>query len=141
MIAPDSSVLVAGFVAGHQFHEVSMSALAEVKECGNLISHTITETFSVLSAPGRIYRAEPGAIVAYLDQFLGEEGPIPVPPAAYREALDILTESGRPGGAVYDALIALAARDAEATLVSLDARATPTYEACSADVRLITEAT
>jgi predicted nucleic acid-binding protein len=137
LIAPDSSVLIAGFVAGHRFHEATLPSLAEVAARGGLIAHTIAETYSVLSAPGGIYRAEPRAVLDYLAQFLGEGSPIPVLPAAYREAIDLLAGNGRPGGAVYDALIALAARDAEVTLVSLDTRAAPTYELCGVDAKLL----
>lgn len=137
MIAPDSSVLVAGFVPSHRFHEAAVPALAEVKERGGLIAHTIAEAYSVLSAPGGIYRAEARAVASYLDQFLEERLPIPVPAAAYREALELLVEAKRPGGAIYDALIALAAREAKLTLATLDARAAPTYELCRVDTRLL----
>jgi predicted nucleic acid-binding protein len=137
VIAPDSSVLIAGFVSSHRFHKAAVPPLAEVVARGSLIAHTIAETYSVLSTPGGIYRAEPRAVVDYLDQFLGEDSPIPVLPAAYREALGLLASNGRPGGAIYDALIALAARDAKVTLVSLDGRAAPTYELCGVDAQLL----
>lgn len=104
---------------------------------GSLIAHTIAETYSVLSGPTGIYRVEPRAVVEYLDQFLGGELPIPVMPQAYRKALDLLASNNRPGGAVYDALIALAAHDAKVTLVSLDRRAAPIYELCGADTRFL----
>jgi toxin FitB len=138
-IAPDSSVLIAGFVSSHRFHQAVLPALAEVAERGALIAHTIAEAYSVLSAPGGVYRAQPRAVLDYLDQFLGEDAPIPVLPAAYREALDLLVANGRAGGAVYDALIGLAARDAALTLASLDARAQPVYELCGTDVRLLAD--
>jgi predicted nucleic acid-binding protein len=137
VIAPDSSVLIAGFVSSHRFHEAALPSLAEVAARGSLIAHTIAETYSVLSTPGGIYRADPRPVVEYLDQFLGGGSPIPVLPAAHLEAIDLLATNGRPGGAVYDALIALAARDAELTLVSLDRRAAPTYELCGADAQLL----
>jgi len=136
--APDTSVLVAGFVSSHRFHRDVLPSLAKVREHGNLIAHTIAETYSVLTAPGGVYRAEPGAAVAYLDQFVETE-PIPIRPSAYRRALDLLAAAARPGGAVYDALIGLAARDAGATLLSLDGRAQPVYELCGADVRLLAD--
>ena len=139
MIVPDSSVLVAGFVASHRFHAVALPSLVKVKEDGNLIAHTLAETYSVLSAPGGIYRAEPRAVVEYLEQFLGSGLPLAVSPGAYREALGLLADNGHSGGAVYDALIALAARDARATLVSLDRRAAPVYALCEADTRLLAE--
>lgn len=136
MIAPDTSVLVAGFVPNHEFHEAAEIALAEVRGAGRLIAHTMAETFSVLTAPGGIYRVEPGAIVGYLNQFL-EEPPIQPRPVAYREALDLLADHGRGGGAVYDALIALAAREAKADLLSLDRRARSTYELCGVEARIL----
>ncbi|MGA8744759.1 MAG: PIN domain-containing protein [Solirubrobacterales bacterium] len=135
--APDSSVLIAGFVSSHQFHQAVLPSLADVLARGNLIAHTVAETYAVLSAPGGIYRSEPRTVLHYLQQFLGAEAPIPIPSSAYRRALDLLVDNGRPGGAIYDALIALAALDANATLVSLDRRAAPTYELCGADVRFL----
>ena len=136
MIVPDSSVLVAGFVPDHRSHVVAVSALAEVREDGCLIAHTTAETFSVLSAPAGVYRAQSGAVVAYLEQFLGGSPPIQPRPEAYREALELLSDRGRAGGAIYDALIALAARDASAELVSLDRRARAIYELCGVEARL-----
>lgn len=137
MIAPDSSVLVAGFVTGHRFHGAAVSALAEVRSGGCLVAHTMAETYAVLSAPGGVYRVEPGAVVAYLDQFVERTSPIQPQPDAYGEALDLLAGEGRVGGAIYDALIALAARDAGATLVSLDRRAERIYELCGVEARLL----
>jgi hypothetical protein len=58
-------------------------------------------------------------------------------PVAYREMLESAARSGVLGGAVYDALVALTAREAGTTLVSLDRRAVPTYRAVGADHSLI----
>jgi predicted nucleic acid-binding protein len=135
MIVPDTSVLVAGFVPDHRFHEVAESALIEVRAEGRLIAHTIAETFSVLSAANGVYRVEPGAVVAYLDQLLDGSSPVQPHPGAYRKALGLLADRGRVGGTIYDALIAFAARDAGATLVSLDRRAERTYELCGIEAR------
>lgn len=111
-------------------------ALAEVRAEGCLVAHTMAETYAVLSSPSGPYRIEPGAALPYLDQFL-DRAPVQPRPGAYREALDLLARRNRAGGAVYDALIALAARDAEATLVSLDRRAERTYAACGVQARLL----
>ena len=43
-------------------------------------------------------------------------------------------QSRRPGGPAHDALIAFTAVEHQATLLSLDHRATPTYEAVGATV-------
>lgn len=44
---------------------------------------------------------------------------------------------GVAGGATYDGLVALAAREHEAVLVTRDARARPTYEALGVPVEVI----
>jgi predicted nucleic acid-binding protein len=137
MISPDTSVLVAGFVPSHQFHEVATATLAEVRGGGRLIAHTTAETYAVLSAPTGVYRAESSAVLAYLDQFLDGSPPIQPRLTAYREALRLLAKASRGGGAIYDALIALAARDARSTLVSLDRRAERIYELCGIEARLL----
>jgi predicted nucleic acid-binding protein len=138
MIVPDTSVLVAGFVADHRFHGVAELALVEVRTEGRLIAHTTAETYSVLSAPSGVYRVEPSAVVAYLDELFAGSAPIQPRSGAYREALELLSGYGRGGGAIYDALIALAARDANATLVSLDRRAERIYALCGIETTFLT---
>ncbi|HEU4393793.1 MAG TPA: PIN domain-containing protein [Solirubrobacterales bacterium] len=140
MIAPDSSVLVAGFDPRHSFHPEAVSALVDIKANGRLMAHTMAETYAVLSSPSGPFRVEPGAVVAYLDQFLERGEPIQPRPRSYREALGLLDGRHRAGGAIYDALIALAARDAGVTLVSLDRRAERTYAACGVEARMLTVA-
>jgi predicted nucleic acid-binding protein len=140
MIVPDSSVLVAGFVVEHHFHDAAAAAVAEVRAGGRLVAHTMAEAYAVLSAPGGVYRAEPGVAVAYLDEFLEGSVPIQPRPDTYREVLEILSSNRRGGASVYDALIALTARDANATLISLDRRARSTYELCGVEVRFLDEA-
>jgi toxin FitB len=133
---PDTSLLVAGFVPGHRFHDAAAVALAEVRADGCLVAHTMAETYAVLSGPSGPYRVAPGAVVAYVRQFL-DRAPIQPQPGTYREALGLLADRNHAGGAIYDALIALAARDAGATLVSLDRRAERTYAACGVEARLL----
>jgi toxin FitB len=137
MIAPDTSVLVAGFHPAHPNHAAAVPTLVEVKASGRLVAHTMAETYAVLSSPRGPFRFEPQAVVAYLDQFLEGSDPIQHLPGVYREALGMLGARNQPGAAVYDALIALAARDADVTLASLDRRAEHIYAACGVDVRML----
>lgn len=139
MIAPDTSVLVAGFHPGHPHHAAAVPALVEVKASGQLVAHTMAEAYSVLSSPSGPFRSEPDVVVAYLEQFLEGSDPIPHRSGSYREALGLLGARNQPGAAVFDALIALAARDADVTLVSLDRRAERTYAACGVEVRLLAD--
>lgn len=135
MTAPDTSVLVAGFDSSHLFHEEAQEALGEVRRHGRLIAHTIAETFAVLTAAGP-YGLAGATVLAYLDRFLDRE-PIGLRPTAYVRALANFADGDVVGGAVYDALIAVAARDGEATLVSLDRRAASTYRRCRAPFELL----
>lgn len=137
MIAPDTSVIVAGFDPHHRFHAEAVPALIEVKASGRLVAHTMAESYAVLCSPGGPFRFEPEPVVAYLDQFLERSDPIQPRIGSYREALDLLAARKRAGGAVYDALIALAARDAGIALVSLDRRAVRTYAACGVEARML----
>ncbi len=132
-------MLVAGFVVEHPAHASADFAVAEVKESGTLVAHTMAEAYSVLSSPGGAYRVAPDLVVEYLDELL--DGSVPIQPQrrAYREALGLLAGDGRGGASVYDALIAMAARDADATLISLDRRARPTYELCGVEARFLDE--
>lgn len=137
MITPDSSVLVAGFLADHRFHERAESALVEAGDDRCFVAHTMAESYAVLSAPGFVFRVEPAAVVSYWDELLDGSAPIQPGPGAYREAIGLLADAARGGASIHDALIALAARDADATLISLDRRAKPIYELCGADVRFL----
>lgn len=139
MIVPDSSVLVAGYVADHDFYDGAKAAVLEVRAKGGLVAHTLAETYAVLSAPAGVYRVKPEAVLEYLQTLLGDSTPIQPRAASYVEALEDLVRRGRGGAPVYDALIALTARDAGATLISLDRRARPTYELCGVDVRFLDE--
>lgn len=139
MIVPDTSVLIAGFMPDHPFCGVAEAALTEVREDGRLVAHTMAETYAVLSGPADVFRVEPSVVMAYLDELLDGSVPIQPRPEAYREALESLSGSGRGGASVYDALIALTARDAAATLLSLDRRAKPIYELCGVESRFLDE--
>jgi len=133
--APDTSVLVAGFDSTHPFHEPAQQTLAEVRRSGRLIAHTLAETFAVLTAAGP-YGFRPAPVVTYLGAFLDRD-PIALGPAAYARAVVEIGRFGVLGGAIYDALIALAAQEGGALLVSLDRRASATYRRCEADFELI----
>ena len=66
-----------------------------------------------------------------------DETPFALSARGYRDMLRGAQESGIVGGAVYDALVAVTAREAGATLVSLDHRAARTYRAVAVEHRLL----
>ena len=136
MTTPDTSVLVAGADPRHPFFAVAAEALARVRSEGVLVAHTIAETYAVLT--GSAYGLAPSRVEEYLAQFLRRR-PIGVSPAGYVAALHNLCVAGVFGAAVYDGLIALGARGAGVTLVSLDRRAAPTYRRCDTGFDLLTD--
>lgn len=134
MIAPDTSVLIAGSDPTHVHFTQASAGLAEVRRDGVLIAHTLAETFAVLTAAA--YRRAPPRVCEYLAQFL-DRPPAGLRPERYPEAIAALAAAGVTGGAVYDGLIALAARDAGAVLVSLDRRAAAIYARCGLEHRIL----
>ena len=63
------------------------------------------------------------------------DGPRPPRVDEQRGLVRTLARAGRIGGAVYDALVALTARVAGATLVTADRRAMAVYELVGVEVR------
>jgi predicted nucleic acid-binding protein len=59
--------------------------------------------------------------------------------AAFKSVHRVLASAGIAGGAVYDALVGLAAHEHGFTLVTRDARARSTYEAVGAQVALLVD--
>lgn len=138
LFAPDSSVLIAGYDLEHVFHDEAEPALAVVRRTGVLIAHTIAESFAVLTAGP--YAADPSVVLAYLGQF--QANPVAgIRPEGYPAALQELAVAGVSGGALYDGLIAIGARQVGAVLISLDRRAAGTYERCGAPSRQLVAGT
>jgi predicted nucleic acid-binding protein len=91
-----------------------------------LSGHALAETYSVLTRlPGDV-RLAPGDAARLLDERFVE--PLLLGPAVARHVPGVLGRLGIAGGAVYDALVALAAAEHGADLATRDARAKATYE-------------
>lgn len=134
MTVPDTSVLVAGADPAHPFFDQAADALAGVRARGRLVAHTMAETYSVLSSAA--YDRPNAWVIEYLTQFLQRQ-PLGVAPRSYPARMRELAEAGIRGGGTYDGLIAMAARDAGASLASLDRRAARTYERCGVEFELL----
>jgi predicted nucleic acid-binding protein len=129
-LAVDTSVAVPLLVRTHRDHRavVQWWQGREIALCG----HAAVETYSVLTRlPGDLRLAPADAARLIAERFvaslvLGETATGRLPETFSRH--DIA------GGAVYDALVALAAVEHRAHLATRDARATPTYVALGAEV-------
>ena len=128
-------MLVPGAIPEHEYFELASAELAEVRRRGRLIAHTYAECASVLTRTG--WRT-PAEAIGYLGQFL-REPPAGIAPERYPAAIEELADLGIAGGALYDGLIAFAAREAGGELISLDARAASRYERCGVSFRLISK--
>ncbi len=123
-LAVDTSVAVPLLVATHTAHGAVVRWLAgrSVALCG----HALPETYSVLTRlPGNLRLAPADAA-----RLLGErfEPALLLGARTARRLPAVLSRLGVAGGAVYDALVALAAAEHGAALATRDARAKDTYE-------------
>jgi predicted nucleic acid-binding protein len=133
VIAADTSVAVAAFASWHESHERARAAL---RDGAALVAHCALETYSVLTRLPPPHRA-PRQLV---HEFLSAQFPDPhlvLAPEEQRRLTARLVDLQIDGGAVYDALVALTAASAGATLVSCDRRARATYERCGVSTRLV----
>ena len=124
MTAVDTSVVVAAFASWHEAHAAAATALARRPR---IPAHVLVEAFSVLTRLPPPHRA-PAPLVA---AFLGErfpDAPLTLPVRRYRDLLKSVTDAGVTGGAIYDALIGMTAREAGATLLTRDTRASLIYD-------------
>ncbi|HZV75464.1 MAG TPA: PIN domain-containing protein [Conexibacter sp.] len=129
-LALDTSVAVPLLVRTHRAHE-AVVRWWDGREI-TLSGHAVAETYSVLTRlPGDLRVAPADAARLLRARFVAQ---LHLRPKTARRLLEILSERGIAGGAVYDALVALAAVEHDAALATRDARATATYEAIGARV-------
>lgn len=123
-LALDTSVAIPLLVATHRAH-------AAVGRWWNgrevvLSGHAVAETYSVLTRlPGDL-RLAPTDAARLLGERFGE--PLLLGPDVAARLPQVLAALGIAGGAVYDALVALAALEHGAELATRDARAKATYD-------------
>ena len=132
-IAVDTSVAVPLLVRSHQHH-------ADVVRWWNgqelaLSGHALAETYSVLTRlPGDARLAADDAARLLDARFAA---PLVLSADAAQKEHRRLSRLGIAGGAVYDALVALAAEENGTALATRDARARGTYDAVGVAVILV----
>lgn len=129
-LALDTSVAVPLLVTTHVDHSAVTRWWANRPIA--LAGHALAETYSVLTRlPGDIRMSGDDAARLLADRFAP---PLLVSARTARRLPEILARAGIEGGAVYDALVALAAVEHGAALATRDARARNTYERLGASV-------
>ncbi len=131
--AVDTSVAVPLLVASHAAHE-AVRDWARGRRL-HLSGHALPETYAVLTRlPGDARMSCADATALIDDRFFGT---LTLPADAAADVHRYLARLGIAGGAVYDGLVALAARENDAVLVTRDARARATYEAVGTSVEIL----
>jgi len=126
----DTSVAVPLLVRTHRAH-AEVSTWWDGREVA-LSGHALAETYSVLTRlPGDLRVAPADAARLIRERFVD---PLLLGPKAGTRLAEVLSDLGIAGGAVYDAISALAAIEHGADLATRDLRAKATYEAVGARV-------
>ncbi|MGQ0624904.1 MAG: type II toxin-antitoxin system VapC family toxin [Sporichthyaceae bacterium] len=134
LIGVDSSVAVPLLMSSHVAHRAVRRWWAGRPLA--LSGHALAETYSVLTRlPGDARHAPGDAAHLIAARF---ESPLLLPAKAARSLPAVLARLGIAGGAVYDAMIALAAKENEAELATRDERARSTYDAVGVRVIVVT---
>lgn len=132
-LAVDTSVAVPLLVASHEHHR-AVAGWA----CGRALSlsgHALAETYSVLTRLPGGARVAPADAVLLIDENFDDV--LVLSARAARRAHRELAGMGLAGGATYDGLVALAAREHDALLVTRDERARATYETVGVAVEVL----
>jgi len=133
VIVVDTSVAVAAFASWHERHEAALEAMAPE---ARLVGQVALETYAVLTRLPPPHRSAARLVVEFLMGSFNH--PMLVLPARQQaRLLATCSQAGIAGGAVYDAVVAATAVHAGETLVTLDRRAMPTYQAFGGRVILI----
>ncbi len=123
-LALDTSAAVPLLVQTHSAHLAVVRWRADRDVA--LSGHAIAETYSVLTRlPGDVRVAPADAARLLKERFAP---PLLLGPQTAEALPDVLARLNIAGGAVYDALVALAALEHGAELATRDARAKDTYE-------------
>jgi toxin FitB len=133
-VAVDTSVAVPLLVRSHHDHA------AVVRWWGGqeitLSGHALVETYSVLTRLPGDARLTPADAARLLTARF--PSPLVLSRSRARKLPGTLSRLGIAGGAAYDALVALAAKEHGAALATRDSRARGTYEAVGVQVIIVT---
>ena len=132
-LALDTSVAVPLLIQTHDAHAslVEWWGGREIALCG----HSAAETYSILTRlPADLRLAPSDAARLMRDRF---EAPLLLSADVSARLPDVLGALAIAGGAVYDAMIGLAAAEHRVELVTRDVRARATYEAVGARLLVV----
>jgi len=129
----DASAAIALLVEDHEAHGATLETLRGRRL--RLAGHAWFETYSVLTRLPPGLRRAPADVLRLLAHNFGAS--VFLEAAEQASLGPELARLGISGGAAYDALVGAAARRRGRGLVTVDARARPTYEALDVQVEVI----
>ena len=132
-VAVDTSVAIPLLVRSHHDH-AAVARWWNGQELA-LSGHALAETYSVLTRLPGDARLEPADAARLLDARFS--APLVLSSSCSRKVPETLSNLGIAGWAVYDALVALAAKAHGAPLATRDARARGTYDAVGVKVIVV----
>lgn len=132
LLTADTS-LVVPFLS--QWHPAHAQAVAALKPVLRLPGHVLVEVVSSMTRLPRSRVSPEVASRVVLEAFPG--APLTLQPEEYRSFVRELGQASLAGGAIYDALVAAAARAGGARLLSRDRRAERTYRAMGVDFEMV----
>lgn len=130
VVALDTSAAVPLVARDHRHHQDVSQWLGT--RSAAFPEHALVETYSVLTRMPQTLRSEPADVAQVLATRFSR--PLLLKPATARRLPEIFAARGIAGGAVYDALVALAAMENDCILGTRDNRARSTYERLGATV-------
>lgn len=133
-VAIDTSVAIPLLVRSHHEHD-AVVRWWNGQELA-LSGHALAETYSVLTRLPGDARLDPADAARLIKARFSPA--LMLSSARARKLPDTLSQLGLAGGTVYDALVALAAREHGAALATRDARARGTYDAVGVTVIVVT---
>lgn len=132
-LALDTSAAVPYLLRSHAAHGAARGHVGGRRP--TLTGHSLAETYSVLTRLPGDARLAPLDAVILIEANFGEAALLDPETAA--SIPSVLAPIGVAGGAVYDALVALAARRAGLPLATRDRRAAATYATLRVQVELV----
>jgi predicted nucleic acid-binding protein len=133
VIVADTSVVVPALLPWHRDH---LAAFDSLPDRTRLLGAVAVETYAVLTRLPQPHRVPASLALEFLRGRF-EFPPLTLHGRSFASLLATAADSGIRGGAVYDAVIAATASESGATLLTLDRRATRTYDLLGVEYRLV----
>lgn len=123
MTAVDTSVVVPALLSWHEHHDRCRAAAVGA----SIPAHALLEAYSVMTRLPSPHRIDGQVARRLLDGWFATADVLTAPAALQRRIVDLVSGAGHEGGAVYDGLVGLVAKERGHVLLTRDRRASRLY--------------